>query len=677
MARINRVSIIHGVLLAFAAALVGQSARVQIAQGKRWSEQARRQQFATGQVQAARGNVLDASGNILVESRELFKLNVAPNEIKDRPAFAVAMREAGFPREWTQAASDQRRKWVSLPGFHAQSEAASLMALSGVHAQSVMSRVYGGSQGIRRLIGSLDPQGKPVDGIELSMDGVLSGDTIRSSFARDVRGRRLDSPDQAAQTPRPGASVTLTINRDLQDICEAALLAATDSLQAAGGDIVVLNPRTGDVLAMASSRRTRSFSNTGVTEPFEPGSTIKPFMAAALLERGRARTDEMMDTHDGEWTIGGRTITDSHKAKELSLADVIRFSSNIGIVQFSERLTPREKYETLRDLGLGTATGVPLPSESDGTLREPARWSATSSASVAMGYELAVTPLQLVAAYAALANGGELMEAHIIKEIRDATGDVVFESKPRVLRRVFSDDVSRTVRKLLVSVVDSGTGVKADLATFQLAGKSGTARRVVQGRGYVEGNYTASFVGLFPADDPQYVVLVKLDSPRGGYYGGEIAAPVSAVVLRAAIAARDAALNRGELAAVEKRVELPESSNLAARTANAKAKRPHTAPALDDTSVDDGLSPDDRAVGVVRAPGSTTLSLPFTRPKTVVDQTPRAVPDVSGMPLRTAVHALHSAGFRVTLVPAQGSPTVPAAGTLLMLGSTVKLQHIP
>src|SRR6476620_668436 len=192
---------------------------------------------------------------------------------------------------------------------------------------------------------------------------------------------------------------------------------------------------------MASRRTARSFSNTAVTEPFEPGSTIKPFMAAALLERGRARTDEMVETFNGEWTFNGRTITDSHKEKEMSLADIIRFSSNIGIVQFSQRLTPREKYETLRDLGLGTPTGVPLPSESDGTLREPIRWNATSAAAVAMGYELTVTPLQLVAAYATLANGGELMEAHLVKEIRSADGEVLFQAKPRVIRRVFSEEV--------------------------------------------------------------------------------------------------------------------------------------------------------------------------------------------------------------------------------------------
>jgi membrane peptidoglycan carboxypeptidase len=295
-----------------------------------------------------------------------------------------------------------------------------------------------------------------------------------------------------------------------------------------------------------------------------------------------------------------------------------------------------------------------------------------------MGYEIAVTPLQLVAAYAALANGGALMEPHLVKEIRAADGDVIYKAKPRMIRQVFSSEISSTVRKLLVSVVDSGTGVRADLATFRLAGKSGTARRTVSGHGYVQGNYTASFVGLFPADDPQFVVLVKLDSPRGAYYGGEVAAPVSAVVLRAAIAARDAALDRGELAIVEKRVALPESSNLAARSMPAvKGKRADAAPALVDAQVDDGRSSQEEAAAIAPVVPPARFNLPFARPKLVTQTTPRPVPDVSGMTLRSAVHALHTAGFRVQLVQSQGALTLPAPGTLLAPGSVVKLQHIP
>jgi cell division protein FtsI (penicillin-binding protein 3) len=348
----------------------------------------------------------------------------------------------------------------------------------------------------------------------------------------------------------------------------------------------------------------------------------------------------------------------------MSLAEVIRYSSNIGIVEFGSRLSLREKYETLRDIGFGMATGIPLPGESDGVLREPSRWSAQSSASLMMGYEIAVTPLQLAAAYASLANGGVLLQPHIIKEIRSADGAVIYESRPRVLRRVFSENVASQVRELLRSVVDSGTAVKADLAAFEVAGKSGTARRTEKGKGYVAGSYTASFVGLFPAEKPQYVVLVKLDSPQRSIYGGEVAAPVTSVILRTALAARDAALDRGALASVEHDIPLPSPEKKSER-------RVTEADPITDT-VD--LPPP--AAEPVAAP-ARQFSLPYRKKPEAADRSLRAVPDVGGLPLRSAVRALHRAGFRVTLAASLAAPTDPAAGTLLAPGTTVRLQHIP
>src|SRR5687768_9342347 len=507
-------------LVLFAVALIGQAAKVQIVQGKDWAERARRQQFRTGSIVAPRGNIFDASGNVLVESRELVRLNVAPNEVKDPALLSRLMSEAGFPLAWSRAAIDRKKKWVPLPGLHVASEMPLLMSMKGVHAESVMQRQYASTAGIRRIVGTVGDEGKPVGGLELVLDSILSGDTVTSSVARDVRGRRLDTPGGWTTQTRRGSNVTLTINRDLQEICERALARATDSLEASGGDIVVMNPNSGEILAMASRRNgEKVLSNTAVTEPFEPGSTLKPFIAAALLERKRARTDEVIDTFGGEMKTPIRTITDLHRAESLSLADVIRYSSNIGIVQFGARLTPREEYETLRDIGLGSPTGIPIPGESEGILRHPRKWSKLSAASMVMGYEVSVTPLQLVAAYASLANGGELIQPHIIREIRGPDGDLVYRAKRRVVRRIFSEAVANEVRDLLKSVVDSGTAVKADLAMFEMAGKSGTARRTEKGKGYVQGNYTASFVGLFPANKPQYIVLVKLDSPRRAYFG--------------------------------------------------------------------------------------------------------------------------------------------------------------
>lgn len=676
MTRPSRITIVHGTLIVFALLLIAQAARVQLVEGEKWAERARGQQFRTGPTVAPRGRILDASGNVLAESRELLRLSVAPTEVQDLATLAALMNKAGFEASVIRDATNRARKWVTLPGLHVSTEVAALTAVRGVHPQTVVSREYVSAGGIRRVVGSVDASGKAIAGIELALDSILAGDSTRTSFARDVRGRRLDSPESWVTAPAAGNNITLTINRDLQEICERALAQATDSLEASGGDIVVLNPATGEILAMASRRTGKlSMSNTGVTEPFEPGSTLKPFIAAALLEMNRARTDEIVNTFGGEMKIGERTITDLHRAKELTLADVIRYSSNIGIVQFGARLTPRETFETLRNLGFGTPTGIPIPGEAAGTLREPAKWQAPSAASLVMGYEIAVTPIQLVSAYAAVANGGNVMQPHIVREVRSASGDLLYQAKPRPVRRVFSAQVAREVRGLLASVVDSGTAVKADLATFRFAGKSGTARRTVQGR-YVEGNYTASFVGIFPVEKPQYVVLVKLDSPKGAYYGGEVAAPVSAVVLRAALAARDAALDRGELASEGRQVPLASEST----AASVDSALPPSLPA--DAAHDSQTT--GQAYGVDPVPYSEKtpeparlITLPHQTKRSVRDTHLRAVPDVAGLPTRNAVRALHKAGFRVTLSLAQPLPTLPAAGTLLPPGSIVKLRHIP
>jgi len=651
----NRVSIIHGALVVFALALVVRAGKVQIIDGKEWSERAKRQQFFTSSAPAPRGDILDASGKPLVESRELVRIAVALPELRDT-AFAIrALRSSRIDATPVRAAIVRKRRWVDLPGLHDPARISSLVKLSGIHFTPVLQRVYSPSGGVRRIVGGLDGRGAPLDGIELGLDTVLRGDSAPVTLARNRNGRPLETPDAWSDPPRPGSTVTLTINSGLQDICERQLSVAVDSLGATGGDIVVMNPHTGEVLAMATNRTGSNVSaNTAITEPFEPGSTLKPFVAAALLARGRARPDEMIPTFNGRLELDGRTIVDMHKASQLSLSDVIRFSSNIGIVQFGQRLSPREKYDTFRDLGFGMASGIPLPAESPGTLREPASWSRQTPASILLGYEITVTPLQLVTAYAAIANGGELLEPHLVKEIRSADGVVLYRAQPRVVRRVMAGDIAQRMREMLLAVVREGTATKADLATFAVAGKSGTARRTSLNAGYTAGNYTASFVGLFPAEDPQYVVLVKLDSPSGSRYaGGDIAAPVTRIVLRAALAARDAALNRQDLVAAGESAASPVSP---ARTA--------------DTSIRNA-----QADPEPMPPSSYVVRLPLKPKPTPAVRPPRMVPDVAGLTLRGAVRLLHARGFQVRVVTAPAISTSPGAGTMAAAGSVVHLGY--
>ena len=673
----NRVAVVHAFLVVFALAIVARAAKVQVVEGKQWAARARRQHFIASPLSAPRGDILDASGNTLVESREMTRVAVALPEVRDTGFVLKALRRAKVDADAVRAAIDRRRRWIDLPGLYSASDVASISKINGIHLTPILQRVYASSGGIRPLVGTLDGQGRPMGGLELALDTILRGDSGRVKLARDRDGRALDSPDGWTDAPKPGSTVVLTINNALQDICERELSIAVDSLHADGGDIVVMNPHTGDILALASNRAGRvTYSNTAVTEPFEPGSTLKPFVAAALLEHKRARPTDVVDTHNGKLELDGRVINDMHKAASLSLADVIRYSSNVGIVEFGQRLTPRQKYEAFRDLGFGMPLGVPLPAESPGTLREPREWSKQTSASILMGYEVAVTPLQLVTAYAAIANGGELLEPHLVKEIRSNDGKVLYRAETRAVRRVMSGEVARTVQQMLLAVVQEGTATKADLATFDVAGKSGTARRTSQNEGYTTGNYTASFVGLFPGNDPQYVVLVKLDSPKGAHYaGGDIAAPVTQIVLRAALAARDAALDRQDLAASEKTAVAQrsgEGASVSENEARAPAKQERGVKA-DPGSYDPNgnVSPRGEAEGT----SSYVIDLPSAPKPAPIAIAPRAVPDVRGLSVRGAVRALHSAGFRVKLVTASPIGTLPAAGTMAAPGSLVQLSH--
>jgi len=672
MIRVNRLSILHVSLALFAVALTLRAAKVQLLDGKNWDQAAERQHYAQTSLDAPRGEIRDASGVPLARSQERVQISIALPEVADLRELTKALTRLGVERSVVRRLSDKKHKWVDLRQTFQPSDVASLVLMPGVHSKSVTERLYVVNEGVRRIVGQTGPGGAAVDGLELALDSLLRGERGRTAAFRGPNGERYESPELLTQPPRQGSTVTLTIHLALQDICDRALADAAARLGAEGGDIVVLDPRDGEVRCLASRRAgVRVGAATAVTEPFEPGSTLKPFYAGSLIERGRARPDEMIETFNGHYTVAGRTINDVHKAARLSLADVIRFSSNVGIARFSERLTDREQYELLRDYGFGTPTGMTYPSESPGLLREVRRWSAQSHASLAIGYEISVTPLQLAVAYAAIANGGRLMQPAIVKSVQDADGRMVYEHTPRVVRQVLTPATTATLRHILESVVDSGTATDAELSTFNLAGKSGTARRTNGGR-YGQGLYTSTFVGIFPGSDPQYVVLVKIDNPGKTYYGGKAAAPVAKNVIEAAIASRSVNLDRRTLAAQKTRVTPRPLAD------QVSVERITAAGGLAGDSM-----PDSHSAGAPVALVDTTSEPPLrgsvrfdlARP---LRDAPRSdtlveVPLVRGLPLRVAVRELHRAGLRVTVAGGGAGNTDPVAGSHVRAGTLVTL----
>jgi cell division protein FtsI (penicillin-binding protein 3) len=672
--RSKRIGLAHAVLAAFAIAILFKAADVQLVQGTRWRARAARQQTAERVVPAPRGDIMDATHRVLAQSRETVRLEIAPWEVREPRKLKAALSTLRVEPALIARAIDTSSTYLTVPKQFLAVDAASAIALRGVHSFATIAREDAVSAGTEGLVGHVDADNKAVDGLEFSLDSILRGQPGTATMVRDSHGQGRESPIEPGTAPVKGNSVVLTINADLQEIAERALADAVARMGAEGGDIVVLDPHTGAIRAMASRRLDpKQTAATVITDPFEPGSTAKPFIAAGLIDRGRVSDSDSVDTGNGVLEMKGRAnpIRDEHLIGKAPLADVIRWSSNIGIVKFAQRLSAREEFETLRDFGFGSTTGVPYPTESGGTLRAPKSWSAASAASMAMGYEVAVTPLQLASAYAVFANGGKLVEPALVDEIVGPDGSVRYRHTPRVVRQVVSPTTAEKVRHLLLNVVDEGTALQAALDNYMLAGKTGSPRATVKGR-YIAGRYNPNFVGLFPGDNPQYVIVVKLTAPQSSIFAAETAAPVTKAILQAALAARDAALDRGKLASSvvpskrDSARETVQQAGTPAPTATAQVATSSPAPAADTQT-----SP--------RAGGGETfvVALPMSAPRPA-PRVVRPVPDVRGLALRDAVRSLHDAGFRVRIARGSGSAssptsTAPAAGQLAPTGTLVRL----
>lgn len=695
----GRASLVHGSLVLFAVALIARAVQVQLIDGKFWADKAASQQIRESALPAPRGPILDERGVVLAESRELVQVAIAPNEIRrertakqnDRRDLLRTLTALGVAKPLIRAAMDSNKKWVELPKPFVPRDVEPLLKLrAGIHPTYVMQRVIAAPEGVRRLIGVVDSKGEAVGGIEQEMDSILRGQTGRRTSLRDGRGKYFDTPSLTGFDATPGHSVTLSINSILQDICERELQLALQRTGATGGDVVIVDPRDGSILALAGYRDGKvPLTSTPLAEGYEPGSVLKTFIVANLLNREMVTPNEMVNTEGGTYTVNKRTITDEHKAAYMPVKDVIRNSSNIGIVKLASKLTSQQEFELLRDFGFGVQPGTPYPAESRGRISFPKQWSAQTAASMAMGYEMLVTPLQLAVAYAAIANGGELLQPALVREIRDASGKIIFQHQRRALRRVLSPKAAEQTRVILESVVDSGTSVAADLKTFDVAGKSGTARRS-EGGAYRAGKYNATFAGMFPAKNPQYVIVARLIDPKGLIFGGLVAAPVVNRILQGAVATRDVQLDRTALAAAARPIPVKVDSaaiRLAARKDSAMRaaalKKSGGKFSVDVASGADGemADADSSALTVhvapkaaLPAPTSVVVSFPY-KPKSVRPPSAesRLIPNVSGLDLRDAVRTLHAAGFQVRLEEGIPGRTKPSAGNFAPAGSSVTL----
>ncbi|HJR15372.1 MAG TPA: penicillin-binding transpeptidase domain-containing protein [Gemmatimonadales bacterium] len=645
-----RIAVVQFAFALGVLAILARAAQLQLLQGERWAEQAQRQRTERVVLPARRGALYDRNGVPLAVSQEFYHVGVAPNELNDwRRGLQLLTRHLGVSRTALERDLRARKRWIYFHGPFTATQVQPLRKLDGVHLTGDFQRFYPSRALARPIIGGLSPDA-PVGaaGLELALDSILMGEAGEAVLLKDRAGRRYDSPARLIRDPVPGHDVVLTLDAELQEIAERGLDEALGRMRAEGGDVVFLDPTNGDLLALASRQRGSSGAGSVrasvFTDPFEPGSTAKLFTAAALLVHGRVAATDAVFAEGGQWrmpiTSSGRTrvITDVHKTTgNLTLARTIQVSSNVAMAKFSSRLSPEEQFEMLRDFGFGTPTGAEFPSESRGRLARPDKWQPMyTRASMAMGYEFGVTPVQLAAAYGAIANDGLLVTPTLVREVRAPSGDLLYRHTTEPVRRVVPSAIAAQLREFMKGAVgEGGTGGNAQLANYSLLGKTGTAVRFENGR-YVSGEYTASFAALFPADNPQLVIVVKIDNPTGKYYGGLTAAPVTRTMLQQALASRRIGIDWSPLT----------------RTGPAPAEQLRRASAP--SSLSRVVLPWPYKPG--RPPGARAIP----------------VPDVAGRSAREAALALHRRGFRVTLRGhGQVSRTAPPAGGMANSGSAV------
>ena len=414
--------------------------------------------------------------------------------------------------------------------------------LDGIGFVKETKRFYPNGEVASHVIGftGLDPDG--LEGVELKYNSTILGSTGYLVTERDALGRDVAQKGTVVTKASKGQNVTLSLDKNIQYITEKELAKAVTDSGAKGGMALVVEPQSGRVLAMANypsfnpnaySRYSPSFlRNKTIVDSFEPGSTFKVFLIAAALEEKVVTPNDAFNCENGSYSIGGRTIHDTHKYGRLTVADILKYSSNIGAAKIGGRLGQERLYNHLKDFGFGARSGIDLPGEAYGYLRNGSQWFGVDLATISFGQGVSATALQLVMAVSAVANGGMLMKPYVVEKISDENGVEIEQISPQERRRVISPETAKVMARMMEGVAtEGGTGMNAAVEGYRVAGKTGTAQKVDPvTRGYSVDKRTASFVGFIPADNPKLVILVVVDEPKTSPYGGVVAAPAFSAI---------------------------------------------------------------------------------------------------------------------------------------------------
>ena len=637
-----------GVCVTFVAMLVIVRAfHIQISSGDRLREMAEDQHLRHLRVSPRRGAIYDRHGAELAVSVDVDSVYANPRRLKamEQDPRTVAKRIAKIldvdsDRLAKRLAADRYFVWIERRVTPHEATRIRELDIPGVELTAEARRYYPNRHLAAHLVGFADIDGRGIEGIELAYEEQLRGSDRRVEAIRDRRGHVVFADDMEDDRTIQGQSVVLTIDKAIQHIAERELALGVRTFEARGGSVVVMDPSTGEILALANyppfnpnepSRHTAAHRrNRAVVDRFEPGSTVKPFTMAAALAAGSVKPNQSINCENGVTRVGGRLLHDAHPYEWLTPTQILAYSSNIGIAKIAQDLGKKALYRGFRRFGFGETAGLGVPGETAGILRHYRRWYEIDTAAVSFGQGMSVTNVQLASAMSAIANGGRLMQPMLVRRMTDGHGATVQENKPRVRRQVVPRRVAKLVGQMLTAVTEpGGTAIEAAVDGYLVAGKTGTAQKAdyVHG-GYAKDKWLASFIGFAPAERPAVVISVVIDEPVIAHYGGTVAGPVfrriAEVTLRhmgIAPAGRQAVLAKKK----EQRIAVAEAE-----------------PAPEKEAVDKGES---------------------------------AVPDVRSLPLRQAVIALHAESL---VGQVQGSGVVvsqePAPGKAVPHGSVVQLQ---
>ncbi len=523
---------------------------LQIVHHQEFAEQARKEQIKVIQTLPERGTIYDRNLEKLAVNIPSYSLYARPERISDPQKVAQELSAILDMKNSELLRKLQREKvfvWLKRKLSPAQRKKIESLRISGIGFIEESKRFYPQRKLASHILGFVGIDNQGLAGVEFSYNRELEGKRGRFWVKKDALGYEIPFTRRIIQPLIPGSDLVLTIDAIIQSIVEEEISTALSQTKAKSVEALFMDPRTGEILALAnkpdydpnyylkyppSARKNRIIQSI-----YEPGSTFKPITASALLEKGLIDPKDRIYC-DGYIQIADHIIHDWKEFnQEMSFAEIIQNSSDVGMIKAARRMKEREFYHYIRLFGFGNKTGIDLPGEERGIVRPSSSWFGSDFASISIGQGIAVTPLQMVTALCALINGGSLLRPYVVKYIRSPEGQIIKENKPQVIRKVISASTSHKIRKMLEKVVEEGTGTKAKVEGYSIGGKTGTAQiPAPDGSGYLEDEHIASFMGFAPVGSPQIAGIVIIKEPTGVYWGGEIAAPVFGRIIKRVMA---------------------------------------------------------------------------------------------------------------------------------------------